>query len=65
LAEVLAKRYQLDPVRMAFGPGSDEILERVMNTFTDPGEEFIHSKNAYIQFPVYAMPVASNDNNFQ
>ncbi|MCP4983154.1 MAG: aminotransferase class I/II-fold pyridoxal phosphate-dependent enzyme, partial [Gammaproteobacteria bacterium] len=70
LAEVLAERYRLEPSRMAFGPGSDEILARVVNTFAGPGEELIHSKNAYMQFPIYAMlagatPVAANDRDFR
>ena len=69
LAENLADRYQLDPARMAFGPGSDEVLQRVVNTFAGPGEELVHSKNAYMQFPIYAMvagatPVAADDNDF-
>jgi histidinol-phosphate aminotransferase len=69
LAEVLAERYQLDPARMAFGPGSDEVLARVVNTFAGPGEELIYSKNAYMQFPIYAMlagatPIAANDRDF-
>ena len=69
LGEVLAERYQLDPARMAFGPGSDEILARVVNTFAGPGEELIHSKNAYMQFPIYAMlagatPVEADDRDF-
>jgi len=69
LAEVLAERYQLDSARMAFGPGSDEILARVVNTFAGPGEELIHSKNAYMQFPIYAMlagatPIAADDRDF-
>lgn len=69
LAEVLSERYKLEPTRMAFGPGSDEILQRVVNTFAGPGEELIHSKNAYMQFPIYAMlagatGVAANDRDF-
>jgi histidinol-phosphate aminotransferase len=69
LAEVLAERYQLEAERMAFGPGSDELLARVVNTFAGPGEELIHSKNAYMQFPIYAMlagatPVAASDRDF-
>jgi histidinol-phosphate aminotransferase len=69
LAEALAERYRLDPARMAFSPGSDEILQRVVNTFTRPGEELIHSKNAYMQFPIYAMlagavPVSAADRDF-
>jgi len=69
LAEALARRYELDPARMAFGPGSDELLARIVNTFAGPGEELIHSKNAYMQFPIYARlagatPVAAADRDF-
>jgi histidinol-phosphate aminotransferase len=69
LAETLADRYQLEPERMAFGPGSDEVLQRVVNTFAGPGQELVHSKNAYMQFPIYAKvagatPVAADDRDF-
>ncbi len=69
LAETLAERYRLDPARMAFGPGSDEVLQRVVNAFAGPGQELIHSKNAYMQFPIYARvagatPVAAEDRDF-
>ena len=70
LAEALAERYRLDPGRMAFGPGSDEVLQRVVNTFAGPGQELVHSKNAYMQFPIYARvagatPVAADDDDFR
>lgn len=69
LARVIADRYKLDPERMSFGPGSDEVLQRVVNTFSGPGEELIHSKNAYMQFPIYAKlsgatPVTADDSDF-
>ena len=69
LAEALGERYALDPARMAFGPGSDELLARIVNTFCGPGEELIHSKNAYMQFPIYAKlagatPVPADDDDF-
>lgn len=69
LAQVIAGRYGLASERMAFGPGSDEILQRIVNTFAGPGEELIHSKNAYMQFPIYARlagatPVAADDRDF-
>ena len=69
LAEALAERYQLETRRMAFGPGSDEVLQRVVNTFAGPGQELVHSKNAYMQFPIYAKvagatPVAADDRDF-
>ncbi len=66
LASVIGERYQLDPARMAFGPGSDELLQRLVNTFAGPGEALVHSKNAYMQFPIYAKlagatPIAADD----
>ena len=66
LARALAERYGLDPARMTFGPGSDELLQRIVNVFCGPGQELIHSRNAYMQFPIYAMlagatPVAADD----
>ena len=69
LAVTLGKRFDLDPQRMAFGPGSDELLTRIINTFSGPGQELIHSKHAYMQFPIYAKlsgatPIAANDNDF-
>ena len=70
LAVAIGDCYQLSPERMAFGPGSDELLQRIVNTFAGPGEELIYSKNAYMQFPIYAMlagatPVAANDIDFR
>jgi histidinol-phosphate aminotransferase len=69
LAEALARRYQLNSECMAFGPGSDEVLQRIVNTFSGPGQELVHSKYAYMQFPIYAKvagatPVAAADRDF-
>ncbi len=70
LAQVIAERYGLKSDCMAFGPGSDEILQRIVNTFAGSGEELVHSKNAYMQFPIYARlagatPVAADDRDFR
>ena len=54
IAEAIASRFNLEVNRMAFGPGSDELLQRIVNAFAGPGQELIHSKNAYMQFPIYA-----------
>ena len=69
LAAAIGANYRLNPKRMAFGPGSDELLQRIVNAFAGPGEELIHSKNAYMQFPIYAKlagasPVAADDADF-
>ncbi len=70
LAQALAARFELEAERIAFGPGSDELLQRIVNTFAGPGQELVHSKNAYMQFPIYAKlagatPVAANDQDFR
>ncbi|MEM7224102.1 MAG: histidinol-phosphate transaminase [Pseudomonadota bacterium] len=66
LEEAIAARFSLDAGRMAFGPGSDELLTRIVNAYAGPGDEVVHSKNAYMQFPIYAKlagatPVAAAD----
>jgi len=59
LADVLSTRYSLNSDSIAFGPGSDELLQRIVNAFSGPGKELIHSKNAYMQFPIYAKVAGS------
>jgi histidinol-phosphate aminotransferase len=66
LSLTIAKNFKLDADRMVFGPGSDEVLTRIINTYAGPGDELIHSKNAYMQFPIYAKlagatPIAAAD----
>ena len=70
LADVLGAQYSLSPNLIAFGPGSDELLQRIVNAFCGPGQELVHSKNAYMQFPIYAKvagatPIASDDNDMK
>lgn len=69
LSLALARRDNLEPSRMVFGPGSDEILQRIVNLFAGPGYNLVHSKNAYMQFPIYAKlagatAVAAADRDF-
>ena len=70
LAEVLGAHYSLSPDLITFGPGSDELLQRIVNAFCGPGQELVHSKNAYMQFPIYAKvagatPIAADDNDMK
>ncbi len=70
LNDVLARRFSLDPACIAFGPGSDELLFRIVNAFAGFGDELIHSEHAYMQFPIYARragvtPVAARDDQFR
>ncbi|MEM7172727.1 MAG: histidinol-phosphate transaminase [Pseudomonadota bacterium] len=70
LRDALAAHFDLQAARITFGPGSDELLTRLVNTFAGPGDEVIHSAHAYMQFPIYAKtagatPVAADDENFR
>ena len=70
LPNALASLFDLDPKRITFSPGSDEILLRLINSYSGPGDEVIHSEHAYMQFPIYAIragstPVAAADDDFK
>ncbi len=70
LQEALGEHFGLDPARIALGPGSDELLTRLVHTYAGPGDEVIHSVHAYMQFPIYAItagahPVAAADDDFR
>jgi histidinol-phosphate aminotransferase len=70
LPNAIAQVFGLDPSCIVFGPGSDELLLRLVTCFSGPGDEVIHSAHAYMQFPIYAKragstPVAAPDDNFR
>ncbi len=70
LPNALADLFNLDPKKITFSPGSDEILLRLINSYSGPGDEVIHSEHAYMQFPIYAIragskPVAAADDDFK
>lgn len=70
LPNALAELFDLDAKRITFSPGSDEILLRLINSYSGPGDEVIHSEHAYMQFPIYAIragstPVAAADDDFR
>ncbi len=69
LRAAIADHFDLEPGRIAFGPGSDELLLRLVTSFVGAGDEVVFSKNAYMQFPIYAKrggakPVAAPDRDF-
>lgn len=39
-----------EPVKLS----SNEILQRIVSAVSGPGDELVHSKNAYMQLPSYA-----------
>ena len=69
LEKAIEARFGLQSKRIAFGPGSDELLTRLVMSYAGPGDEVIHSEHAYMQFPIYAKragarPVAARDDDF-
>ena len=70
LPQTLAEKFGLEPSMIAFGPGSDEILLRLVNTYSNVEDEVIYSAHAYMQFPIYvkragSTPVAALDDDFR
>ena len=57
LQEAIAARFALDPTRIVCGPGSDELLSRVVRAYLGPGDEMIRSANGYAKFTNYAHAV--------
>ena len=70
LRNTIANYFGLESQRITVGPGSDELLFRIVNCFAMPGDEVMHSEHAYMQFPIYAKtagatPVAAPDDDFR
>ena len=50
--EVLAKAYDLDPARIIYGTGSDEILTCAAEVFAGPGEEVLFPAYSFSAYPI-------------
>jgi len=69
LREVLAARHGLDPARIIYGNGSDEVLHLAAGAFAGPGDEviFVHYGFAVYEIAarrVGAVPVVAPDNDY-
>ncbi|MEO5493230.1 MAG: histidinol-phosphate transaminase [Sphingomonas sp.] len=69
LREVLAAKHGLDPTRIIYGNGSDEILHLAAGAFAGPGDEviFVHYGFAVYEIAarrVGAVPVIAPDNDY-
>ena len=70
LAETIARVHGLDPERMVFGCGSDELIQALCLAYLDPGDEAIHTEYGFIMYPMSirvagGVPVAAPDDNYQ
>ena len=69
LREVIAEKYGLDPMRIIYGNGSDEVLHLAAGAFAGPGDEviFVHYGFAVYEIAarrVGAVPVVAPDMDY-
>lgn len=69
LRAALAAHYDLDPARIIYGTGSDEVLHMAAGTFAGPGDEIIYSRFGFSVYPIAtrrvgATPVVAPDKDY-
>jgi histidinol-phosphate aminotransferase len=69
LRETLAARYGLDPARIIYGNGSDEVLHLAAGAFAGPGDEVIYVNYGFSVYPIAtrrvgATPVVAPDQDY-
>jgi histidinol-phosphate aminotransferase len=69
LREAIAKAYDLDPARVIYGTGSDEVLHLVAGAYAGPGDEVIYVNYGFSVYNIAtrrvgATPVVAPDKNY-
>ncbi len=69
LREVLAARHGLDPARIIYGNGSDEVLHLIAGAYAGPGDEIIHVRYGFAVYEIAtrrvgAEPVIAPDKDY-
>ena len=69
LREAIAAKYDLDPDRIIYGTGSDEILHLVAGAYAGPGDEIIHVRYGFAVYEIAtrrvgALPVIARDKDY-
>lgn len=59
LREALAARHGLDPARIIYGNGSDEVLHLAAGAFAGPGDEVIHVNYGFSVYPIATLRVGA------
>jgi len=54
LKNALARKLKLKPDNLIFGNGSDEIIDIIIKTFLNPGEEVLTSKTTFVEYEIIA-----------
>lgn len=52
LREALAARYDLDPARVIYGTGSDELLHLAASAFAGPGDEIVYMQYGFAVYEI-------------
>ena len=69
LREALAAKHGLDPARIIYGNGSDEVLHLAAGAFAGPGDEVIHVRYGFAVYEIAtrrvgAVPVVAPDRDY-
>ncbi len=69
LREAIAAKYDLDPARVIYGTGSDEVLHLVAGAYAGPGDEVIQVRYGFAVYEIATRRVGANlviapDNNY-
>ncbi|MBA17905.1 MAG: histidinol-phosphate transaminase [Sphingomonas sp.] len=59
LREAIAARYGLDPARVIYGTGSDEVLHLAAGAFAGPGDEVIYVRYGFAVYDIAARRVGA------
>jgi histidinol-phosphate aminotransferase len=59
LREKIAEHYGLDPARVIYGTGSDEVLHLAAGTYAGPGDEVLFVKYGFSVYPIAARRVGA------
>ncbi len=59
LREAIAAKYGLDPARVIYGTGSDEILHLAAGAFAGPGDEVLFVRYGFSVYPIAARRVGA------
>ena len=54
LRQAVAERYRLEPERLVFGCGSDEVFQLLNQTFLEPGDNIVQGEFAFAAFAIGA-----------
>ncbi|MEQ8228442.1 MAG: histidinol-phosphate transaminase [Rhodospirillales bacterium] len=53
LRAAIAERYGLEPGRLVFGAGSDEIIGLLCHAYVGPGDEILHTEHGFLMYAIY------------